>query len=62
MKYKLKAAYLMIKNDLLGWWYGRDVVKIAGKPANKDLVIKIDSPLRSYADITTKTIIGEHCG
>ncbi len=62
IKYKLKAAYLMIKNDLLGWWYGRDVVKIEGKQANKNLVFKIDSLLRSYTDIKTKTMVGEHCG
>lgn len=62
LKYKVKAAYRMIKNDLLGIWYGRDVVKIAGKPANKNLVFKIDSVLRSYTDIATKTVVGEDCG
>jgi len=62
LKYKLKAAYRMIKNYLLGSWYGRDVVKIVGRPANKNLVFKIDSVLRSYAGVTTKTVVGEDCG
>ena len=62
LKYKLKAIYRMCKNYFMGFFKGEDVFKVAGRPANKQLVETISDTISKLPDIRVERIIDNDCG
>ena len=62
LKYKAKALYRMTKDYFLGLLEGYDVIKVAGRPPNGDLVKVTSAIIRKYSDLTIKEMVKEDCG
>ena len=61
-KHKLKALYRMFRNFIYGLFFGKDVIKVAGKNANATLVKATTESIRRYTNLKVKPLIGEDCG
>lgn len=62
-KYKIKvAAYRTFRNYFLGYFNGSNVVVVAGKHANEQLVRTVSERFRSHSKLKVKEIVSEGCG
>jgi Zn-dependent M28 family amino/carboxypeptidase len=61
-KYKIKAIYRTFRNFILGYFNGSNVVKVAGRPENKNLVTSVSKGLKKYSQLAVKEIVAEDCG
>ena len=59
---KIKSLYHMVNNYFLGLRHGKDVMIIAGREANRDLVQITSKIMRNHSELTIKDIAGDDCG
>ena len=62
VKHKIKAIYLIEKNNLYGLRHGKDVVEIAGKPANEKLVQVVSNFFRQYTELKIVETVRDNIG
>ena len=61
-KYKIRVAvYRTFRNYFLGYFNGSNVVVVAGKPANEQLVRMVSERFRSHSKLRVKEIVSEGC-
>ena len=61
-KHKLKAVYRMSRNFCLGFIHGKDVLTVAGRPPNRELVKTISQMIRQYSSLKINDIVKDGCG
>jgi hypothetical protein len=59
---KARAIYRMGRNFLYGFFYPRQTVIVAGRPANARLGSVVAEALQTGGDIKVRTLVGEDCG
>jgi Zn-dependent M28 family amino/carboxypeptidase len=62
LKEKVKSAMRMVRNYLIGRMEGKDVVKVAGRIANQELVALTSKIIRKSGDLKVKEVVDNHCG
>ena len=62
LKHKLKAIYRMCSNYFLGYINGENVLTVAGRPLNANLVKTTSNTIRQYSDLKLKETVKEDCG
>jgi hypothetical protein len=60
-KRKVKALVRMLGNYATGFMEGPDIVKVAGREADRALVQSTSRVLRQYASLKTKELISDDC-
>jgi hypothetical protein len=59
---KVKSAMRMVRNYLIGRMEGKDVVKVAGRIANQELVALTSKIIRKSGGLKVKEVVDNHCG
>jgi Zn-dependent M28 family amino/carboxypeptidase len=59
---KARAIYRMGRNFLHGFYYPKQALVVAGRPANGNLVSKVEGTFKETTDLRIKTLVGEECG
>jgi hypothetical protein len=62
LKYKLKAIYQMTRNYMRALVNGNEVVKVAGREPNRELVALTSRVLRDDANLKVRDIVRNDCG
>jgi Zn-dependent M28 family amino/carboxypeptidase len=62
VKHKMKAIIRMVRNYLTGVIKGKDILIVAGKDANRDLVSMTAQIIRDSSGLKVKEMVGEDCG
>jgi Zn-dependent M28 family amino/carboxypeptidase len=62
LKHKVKAIIRMARNYLAGLIKGKDVVKVAGREPNRELVAVTSRMIRKTTSLKVKELVSDDCG
>jgi len=62
LKYKAKSIIRMCRNYVVGIARGKDIVKLVGRDANRNLALTTSRIMGEFSGLESEAVIGEDCG
>jgi len=62
LKYKAKSIIRMCRNYAVGIARGKDIVKLVGRDANRNLALTTSRIMGEFSGLESEAVIGEDCG